>query len=62
MHSMLILNKFQDSYQVFENNPKLCFLMIKKGSRTHKKCLNNFFWPKILSTNTQVLMYIKPNV
>ncbi len=41
MHRMSRLNKFKDSYQVFEKN-----------SRTHEKCLNNFFWPKIFITNT----------
>jgi len=45
------LNKSKDSYQVFEKHLKL-FLIRKKSSKTHKKCLNNFFWPKILSTNT----------
>ncbi len=45
------LNKFKNSYQVLENNQRLC-LMKKKSSRTHKECLNNFFRPKIFITNT----------
>ncbi len=45
------LNKFKDSYQVLEKNPKLCF-MKEKNSRTHKECLNKFFWFKIFTTNT----------
>ncbi len=45
------LNKFKDSYQVLEKNPGLC-LMRKINSRTHKECLNNFFLPKIFTTNT----------
>jgi len=24
----------------------------KKSSKTHKECVNNFFWPKIFTTNT----------
>ncbi len=24
----------------------------KKSSKTHKECLNKFFWPNILTTNT----------
>jgi len=51
MHTMSNLNKFRDSYQVLEKNPQLCFLK-KKGWKTHKKCLNKFFWFKILTTNT----------
>jgi len=51
MHKMSNLNNFKDSYQVFENNPKLC-LMKKKSSRTRKEYLNNFFWPKIFTKNT----------
>ncbi len=50
MHRMSNLNKFKDSYQVLEKNQRLCFMRIK-NSRTHKKCLNNFFWPKIFITN-----------
>jgi hypothetical protein len=30
MHSMSILNRFQDSYKVLEKNPRLCFLRKKK--------------------------------
>jgi hypothetical protein len=26
--------------------------MKKKSSRIHKQCINNFFWPKIFTTNT----------
>jgi len=26
--------------------------MRKKRLRIHKECLNNFFWPKIFTTNT----------
>jgi len=26
--------------------------MRKKNSKTHKECLNNFFWPKIFTMNT----------
>jgi hypothetical protein len=33
MHRMSNLNKFKDSYHVFENNPRLC--LMKKKSRTH---------------------------
>jgi len=51
MHRMLNLNKFNYSYQVFKKNLGLYF-MKKKGSKTHKDCLNNFFWPKIFMTNT----------
>ncbi len=51
MHSMSNLNKFQDSYQVLKKNLGLYFLM-KKSLRNHKECLNNFFWFKILTTNT----------
>jgi hypothetical protein len=51
MHRMSNLNKFKDSYQVLERNPRLC-RMKKKGSRTHNECLNNFSWPKIFTTNT----------
>ncbi len=51
MHRMSNLNKFKDSYQVLEKNPRLCF-MRKKSSKTHKECLNKFFWPKIFTTNT----------
>jgi hypothetical protein len=51
MHNMSNLNKFQDSYQVFKKNLGLCFLR-KKSSKTHKKCLNKFFWLKIFTTNT----------
>ncbi len=46
------LNKFKDSYQVLEKNPKLCLIRKNKCSRTYKECLNNFFWPKIFTTNT----------
>ncbi len=45
------LNKFKDSDQVLKKNPKLC-CMKKESSRTHKECLNNFFWPNIFITNT----------
>jgi len=51
MHRMSNLNKYKDSYQVFEKNLGLC-LMKKKFAKTHKECLNNFFWPKIFITNT----------
>ncbi len=51
MHRMSNLNKFKDSYQVFEKTLGLC-LMIKESSKTHKECLNNFFCPKISTTNT----------
>ncbi len=51
MHSMSNLNKFQDSYQVQKQNPRFCLLK-KKHLRIHKECLNKFFWPKILITNT----------
>ncbi len=40
----------KDSYQVLDKNLGLC-LMKKRSSRTHKECLNNFFWPKIFITN-----------
>jgi hypothetical protein len=45
------LNKFQNYYKSLEKNSRL-FLLKKKGSKTHKKCLNKYFWPKILTTNT----------
>ncbi len=51
MHRMLNLHKFKDFYQVLEKNPRLCLMKIK-SSRTCKECLNNFFWPKIFTTNT----------
>jgi hypothetical protein len=52
MHNMSNLNKFKNSnYQVLENNLGFCLLK-KKSSRTHKECLNKFFWPKIPTTNT----------
>jgi hypothetical protein len=51
MYSMSNLDKFKNSYQVLENNPRFC-LFFKKSSKIHRECLNNFFWPKILSTNT----------
>jgi hypothetical protein len=51
MHSMSNLNKFHESYQVLKNNLRFGFLR-KKNSRIHKECLNKFFWPKILITNT----------
>ncbi len=41
MHSILNLNKFENSYQILENN-----------SRIHKECLHKFIWCKILITNT----------
>jgi hypothetical protein len=50
MHTMSNLNKFKDSYQVFEKTLGLCFKK-NKSSKTHKECLNNFFWPKIFTTN-----------
>jgi hypothetical protein len=31
----------------------------KKSSRIHKECLNNFFWPKIFTTNTLYLNVYK---
>jgi hypothetical protein len=49
MHRISILNKFKDSYQVLEKNLGLCFMEKKKGL---EKCLNNFFWPNIFTTNT----------
>jgi hypothetical protein len=51
MCRMSNLNKFKDSYQVFEKNPRLCFIR-KRNSKTYKECLNNFFGPKILTVNT----------
>jgi hypothetical protein len=51
VHRMSILNKFQDSYKVLEKNLELC-LMEKRSLAIDKKCLNNFFWPKIFTTNT----------
>jgi len=45
------LNKFNNSQQVFEKNPKLC-LIKKKSLRTHKECLNNFFDSSFFTTNT----------
>jgi hypothetical protein len=51
MHRMSNLNKFKNSYQVFKKNLGLCFMRKKEGSKIHKKCLNNFFWPVIFTTN-----------
>ncbi len=51
MHRMSNVNKFNDSYQVLEKHLGLCF-MRKKSSRTHKECLNYFFWPKSLAIDT----------
>jgi hypothetical protein len=51
MHRMSNLNKFKDSYQALEKNLRL-YCMRKKSSNTHKECLNDFFWPKISTTNT----------
>ncbi len=31
----------------------------KKGSKTHKGCLNNFFWPNFFTTNTLCLNVYK---
>ncbi len=45
------LNQFKVPYLVFEKIPRLC-LMKKIKIKTHKECLNNFFWPKIFTTNT----------
>jgi hypothetical protein len=45
------LNKFQDSYQILEINPRFC-LWGNCFSRIHKEYLNKFFWPKIFTTNT----------
>ncbi len=45
------LNKFKDSYQVLEKNPRLYF-MKKKKSLIHEECPNNFFLFKIFATNT----------
>jgi hypothetical protein len=56
MYRMSNFNK--DSYQVLEKNPRFC-PMKKINSRTHKECLNNFFWPKFLSQTPYVLMCIK---
>jgi hypothetical protein len=52
MHRMSNLKKFKDSYQVLEKKSRTLFHEEKKGSRIHKKCINNFFWPKIFTTNT----------
>jgi hypothetical protein len=51
MHNMSNLNKLQNSYQVFKKIQNFVSKE-KKSSKTHKECLNNFFWPKILTTNT----------
>jgi hypothetical protein len=51
MHRMSNVNKFNDSYQVLKKNPRLC-CMENKSLKTHKECLNNFFWFKIFTTNT----------
>jgi hypothetical protein len=52
MHRILNLNKFKDSYQVLEKKSKHLSHEEKKGSKTHKECLNNLFWPNIFTTNT----------
>ncbi len=51
IHSMSNLNKFQNSYQSLEKIPRLCLLR-KISSKSHNECLNKYFWPKILTTNT----------
>jgi hypothetical protein len=53
------LNKFKDSYQVLEKKSKTLSHEKNKNSKTHKECLNNFFWPKILPQTSYVLMCIK---
>jgi hypothetical protein len=58
MHRMSRLNKFKDSSQVLEKNPRLC-LMRKKNSRTHKECQTTFFVPRFLPQTPYVLMCIK---
>jgi hypothetical protein len=56
MHNISNLNKFQDSYQVLEKNPKHCFLK-KKRSRIHKECLKIFFGPRFLAQTPLVLVH-----
>jgi hypothetical protein len=51
MHNMSNLNKLQNSYQVFKKIQNFVSKE-KKSSTIHKECLNNCFWPKILTTNT----------
>jgi len=51
MHRMSNLNKFKDSYQVFEKKFRTLFHK-KKRLRTHKERLNKFFLPKMFITNT----------
>jgi len=59
MHRTSNLNKFKDSYQVFEKNPRFCF-MKKQNSKTRKESLNNFFQgPRFLPQRPYVLMCIK---
>jgi len=52
MHKMSNLNKFKDSYQVLEKQIQKFVSWEKKSWRIHKKCLNNFFCPKMFITNT----------
>jgi hypothetical protein len=52
MHIMSNLNKFKDSYQVFEKKSKTLSREKKKFKDSFKECLNNFFWPKSFTTNT----------
>ncbi len=60
MHRTSNLNKFQDSYQVLEKNLGLCLMEKKKSSKTHKKCINNFFQgPKLLPPTPSMLMCMK---
>ncbi len=46
------LNKFKNSNQVFKKKSMILLHEKKVISRTHNECLNNFFWPKIFTTNT----------
>jgi hypothetical protein len=59
MHRMLNLNKFKYSYEVLEKHLGLCLMREKKSSKIHKECLNKFFWPKIIITNTLCLNVYK---
>ncbi len=58
MHRMSNLNKFKDSYQVLEKNPRLCF-MRKKVQGLIRDVQTTSFGPRFLPQTLYVLMCIK---
>jgi hypothetical protein len=52
MPSMSNLNKFEDSYQVLEKNPKLCLLRKNKSKDSYNECLNKKIWHNFFTKNT----------